>query len=79
MIKVEKTDQESSEEGEIGDVKEGRVLHAEGLAALETGLRYIEQQKEATSTEVLKRYCDFATKTPSQFERQTNVKVIFAP
>jgi hypothetical protein len=33
--------------------KESRVLHAEGLVALEIWLWYIEQQEEATPTEVM--------------------------
>lgn len=36
----------------VGD-KESRVLHSEGLVALEIGLWYIEQQKEATPTDVM--------------------------
>jgi hypothetical protein len=33
--------------------KESRVLYAEGLVALEIALWYIEQQKEATPTNVM--------------------------
>jgi hypothetical protein len=39
----------------MGDVMEGRLLNAEGLAALETALLYVEEQKQAASTEVLKK------------------------
>ena len=46
----------------MDDDKEGRVLNAEGLAALETALHYIEQQKQATpnASVLLKIYHDFA-------------------
>jgi len=47
MIK-EKTDKGSSDDGEMDGVKESRVLHAEGLVALEIGLWYIQQHGEAT-------------------------------
>ena len=53
MIKEKKkTDQESSD-GNMDDVKEGRVLNAEGLAALGRAMLYVEEQKQATSNEVL--------------------------
>jgi hypothetical protein len=48
--KGEKTDQESSD-GNMCDVKKVRLLNAEGLAALETALLYVEEQKQETSTE----------------------------
>lgn len=49
----EKIDKGSNDEGEMDGVKESRVLHAEGLVSLEIGLWYIQQQKEATPTDVM--------------------------
>ena len=39
----------------MDDVKEVKLLNAEGLAALETALLYVEEQKQRTTTEVLKK------------------------
>jgi hypothetical protein len=38
----EKIDKGSNDDGEMDGVKESRVLHAEGLVALEIGLWYIQ-------------------------------------
>jgi hypothetical protein len=58
MIKEKKTDQENSD-GDMCKVKEGRVLNAEGLVALERALLYVEEQQQATSSEVLKKSAIF--------------------
>jgi hypothetical protein len=52
----------------MGNVKEGRVLNAEGLEALGRALLYVEERKQATSTEVQKKWCDYVAKKPSQFQ-----------
>lgn len=52
MIKG-KIDKGSNDDGEMDGVKESRVLHAEGLVALKVELWYIQQQKEATPTDVM--------------------------
>jgi len=72
MMKEKKTDQESSG-GNMDDVKEGRVLNADGLTALGRALLDVEEQKQATSTEVLKKGCDYVATRPSRF--QLSVKI----
>jgi hypothetical protein len=48
-----KTGKDTSDMGETDDVKEGTLLHAELLVALEAALCDTTQQKEATPNDVL--------------------------
>jgi hypothetical protein len=52
---------EISDEGQKDDMKKERVLHREGLTALEIALSCIQKQDEATATDV------FLLKTRSEF------------
>jgi hypothetical protein len=74
MIK-EKTDKGSSDDVDIGDGKEGRVLHAEWLAVLKTAQHCKEQQNKATPTYILllKRWHDIAAKNQSQCQQLTSL------
>jgi hypothetical protein len=52
----------------MDDVKEVRLLIAEGLAALETALLYVEDQKHGATIKVLEKRCDFVATKPPQFQ-----------
>jgi hypothetical protein len=46
--------------------------HSEGLNSIETALSYVEQQREATATDVLlfRRWCDLTAKKRKEAQKQ---------
>jgi hypothetical protein len=54
------------------DQRIDRMSHCEGLDCIETALAYVEQQRQATTTDVLlfRRWCDLAAKKMKEAQRQ---------
>lgn len=82
---VERVLGEGCEEGEADDDLAGAetdiVTHTDGTAALETALRYVEQQPEATTADILlvKRWRDIASRKRASSVKQKKITSFFTP
>jgi hypothetical protein len=53
--------------------------HGEGLNSIQTALAYVEQQREATATDVLlfRRWRDLAAKNRKEAQKQIQITIFF--
>lgn len=80
MVNEEKTYHKEDDEEETSSQENGKISHGEGVASLEAALRYVEQQEEATPTDVLllKRWRDIAAKKRCRSQRQRTIDSFFS-
>lgn len=80
MVKDEKTAHKEDDEEGTSSQENAKIGHGEGVTALEAALRYVEQQEEATPTDVLllKRWRDIAAKKRCQSQKQRTIDSFFS-
>jgi hypothetical protein len=63
------------EDDNEGPEKADRMSHSEGLNSIETALAYVEQQRQATATDVLlfRRWRDLAAKKRKEAQKQIRI------
>jgi hypothetical protein len=69
---VNHADDDDLEDDNEGPEKADRVSHSDGLNSIGTALAYVEQQREATATDVLlfRRWHDIAAKKRKEAQKQ---------
>jgi hypothetical protein len=63
------------EDDNEGPEKADRMSHSEGPNSIETALAYVEQQRQATATDVLlfRRWSDFPAKRRKEAQKQIHI------